>query len=227
LDADGALHDVDLLTGLTTGRYNRNPTDIGFWALVREDLETHDGDLLAQGFWALFWHRFGNWRMSVRPKPLRAPLSMVYRLMFKVTEWFCGISLPYTSIVGRRVRLEHFGCMILAPRSIGSDVVLRQNTTFGIARTQDLAGRPVIEDHVDIGAGVVIVGGVTVGRGAIVGANSVVARSVPPFAVVVGAPARIIRMRDPAELGDPVIVEAETALGYPDLVHPNRKVVVG
>jgi serine O-acetyltransferase len=188
--------------GLPDGSRNGNPAGIGFWALVREDYLTHGMDPLSQGFWALFWHRFGNMRMDVRPRVLRAPLTVIYRVMFKVTEWLCGIHLPYNCQVGRRVRLEHFGGMILAPYSIGSDTVVRHNTTLGIARTSDLAGRPVIGDHVDIGAGVVIVGGLTIGRGAIIGANAVVTRSLAPYAVAIGAPARVIRYRDPAEIGD-------------------------
>ena len=185
------------------GTENCNPPGVGFWALVKEDFLTHSSDLLSQGFWVLFWHRFGNWRMSVRPRLLRLPLSLLYRIMAKLCEMLCGIMLPYTVQVGRRVRLDHFGGMILVPRSIGSDVVLRQNTTLGIASTRALDARPVIEDHVDIGAGAVIVGDLTVGRGAIVGANAVVARSVAPYAVVAGVPARFIRWRDPEEIGDP------------------------
>lgn len=53
----------------------------------------------------------------------------------------------------------------------------------------------VIEDDVWIGAHVVVLPGVTIGRGAVVGAGSVVRDNVPPFAIVVGAPARIIRYR--------------------------------
>ena len=50
---------------LNRGDRNRNPPGIGFIALLREDLRTHDGDLLEQGFWAVAVHRFGNWRMGI------------------------------------------------------------------------------------------------------------------------------------------------------------------
>lgn len=136
--------------------------------------------------------------MSVRPRPLRMPLTLIYRIMFKVCEWLCGIKLSYNVPVGRRVRLDHFGGMILGARSIGSDVVLRQNTTLGVASRDDLNAKPMIQDGVEVGAGAVIVGDIVVGRGAVVGANAVVTRSVPPGAVVGGVPARILRAPDPA-----------------------------
>ena len=186
---DPSLHDDIHNTGVA----NRNPPDLGLMALVAEDYRTQGDGLFSQGFWALFWHRFGNWRMSVKPKALRAPLSFLYRFGARMTQWFCGIDLPYTVNVGRRVKLEHFGGMILVARAIGDDVTLRQNTTLGIARTDRLRDWPVIGDGADIGAGVCILGAVEIGRDAKVGANAVVLKDVPEGAVAVGVPARIVR----------------------------------
>lgn len=183
------------MTGGTTsnpGDRNRNPDVLGFWALVAEDFDTHDRDILAQGFWAVFWHRFGNWRMGLRPRLLRLPFTLVYKAMYKVTQWVCGIDLPYTVILGRRVRIEHFGGMILVADRIGDDVLIRQNVTIGIIGPEDLYHRPVIEDGVQIGAGAVIVGDVRVGAGAVVGANAVVVRDIAPGVRVGGVPARPI-----------------------------------
>jgi len=178
------------------GFANMNPSDISYWQLIVEDFRTHHSDPFAQGFWTLFWHRFGNWRMGLRSRLLRAPMTLVYRVMYKFTQWSCGIDLPFSVIVGRRVKLEHFGGMILVAEKIGNDVILRQNTTFGNPGDDRRHERPVIEDGANIGAGVVIIGAVTVGQDAFVGANAMVNKDVPPGAIVAGVPARVIRMRD-------------------------------
>lgn len=184
----------------TLGEFNQNPRGISFLSLLREDLRTHENDLFSQGFWAIAVHRFGNWRMSVRPKLVRLPFTIIYKVLYKLVEWLCGISLAYTVKVGRRVRIWHHGGMILGALSIGDDVHIRQNTTFGVARRGD--GRwmkPIIEDRVDIGAGAVIVGPVTIGHDSSIGANAVVLSDVPPNSIAVGVPAQVRPRRKPAE----------------------------
>jgi serine O-acetyltransferase len=133
--------------------------------------------------------------MGVRPRLLRAPLSFLYRAGTRCTQWFCGIELPYTTSVGRRVKLEHFGGMILVARAIGDDVIIRQNTTFGIASANGPKLRPTIGDRVDIGAGAVLLGGITIGEDTHIGANAVVTKSLPAGVVAAGVPAKVIRQR--------------------------------
>lgn len=174
------------------GARNLNPPGIGLLSLLREDLRTHDDKICEQGFWAVAVHRFGNWRMGL-VKPLRIPCTLVYRFLFKWVEWTCGITLPYTVKLGRRVRIWHHSGMILHAASIGDDVHIRQNTTFGIARKDKLFELPVIEDRVDIGCGVAILGNVTVGHDSAIGANAVVLKDVPPGSVAVGVPAKVIK----------------------------------
>lgn len=194
-DADSARFSTRrYVTEAERGRVNANPSEIGFRALVAEDFRTHERDFFSQGFWALFWHRFGNWRMG-RSKPVRVPLTVIYRVMYKLSQWICGIDLPFSVVVGRRVKLEHFGGMILVAERIGDDVIIRQNTTFGIAGLDDLNGRPSIGDRVEIGAGAVVVGRLNVGADTIIGANAVVTRDLPAGVVAGGIPARVIRDR--------------------------------
>lgn len=177
------------------GKDNQNPEGIGFWALIGEDARANEG-VFSQGFWALFNHRFGNWRMGLKSRFLRAPLSLVYRIWYKWTQITCGIDIPYTTKVGRRVTLEHFGGMILVAREIGNDVTIRQSTTFGVKNKEDLAGKPIIGDHVDIGVGAVLIGHIRIGDHAVIGANAVVTKDVPPYGVAVGVPAKVVKIKN-------------------------------
>lgn len=177
---------------LKPGARNMNPAGIRLVALLAEDFRTHDRKLFEQGFWAVATHRFGNWRMGL-PKLLRMPCTLLYRFLEKWVQWTCGITLPYTVILGRRVRIWHHGGMVLHATRIGDDVHIRQNTTFGIARRDQLHQLPIIEDRVDIGCGVVILGNVTVGHESVIGANAVVISDIPPQSLAVGIPAKVVK----------------------------------
>ena len=113
------------------GLFDRNPEGVSFWQLLKEDYRTHESEFFSQGFWAIAVHRFGNWRMGIRSRLLRLPFSVLYKLLVKCVEWFCGISLNYTVILGRRVRIWHQGGMVLGALSIGNGVHIRQNVPFG------------------------------------------------------------------------------------------------
>ena len=179
------------------GEINQNPVGMSLFEIWAEDFRTHERDLFSQGFWAIALHRFGNWRMD-RPKIIRMPLSLLYKILYKFVEWTCGISLNYPVRVGRRVRIWHHSGMILGARSIGDDVHIRQNTTMGVARRGDhRSQKPIIQDRVDIGCGAVIVGPITIGHDSQIGANAVVLKDVPPYSVCVGVPAKVIKTLDP------------------------------
>ncbi len=183
---------------------NQNPRGIGFLALCREDFRTYQGNFAEQGYWAILVHRYGNWRMDIRPKLVRIPFSIVYRILYRLVTYLGGISLPQYVRVGRRVRIWHFGGMILHAKSIGDDVQIRQNTTFGLVREGHLNEFPVIEDRVDIGCGACILGTIRVGHDSVIGANAVVVKDVPPGATVVGVPGRVIKQRSVDEAGRPI-----------------------
>src|SRR5687768_10817589 len=198
------------------GEANHNPVGLSLWELLREDFVTHDRDLFCQGFWAIALHRFGNWRMKIRPRVLRVPFSILYKVLYKFVEWTCGISLNYTVKLGRRVRIWHHSGMILGALSIGDDVHIRQNTTFGVARRGDHRSlKPTIEPRCDIGAGAVIAGAITIGHDSIIGANAVVLKNVPPYSVAVGIPAKVIKTLKPeiheAPLAASPFIEPKTA----------------
>jgi serine O-acetyltransferase len=164
----------------------------GFWTLLREDYVAHDRDWTRPGFQAVAVHRFGVFRMRVRPKLARAPLSVLYRMLFRAVRNFYGIELPYSVQLGRRVVFEHqHGIVVHGDTVIGDDCIVRQGVTLGIRRMDGLDQAPVIGNSVNIGAGAKILGHVTVGDGAAIGANAVVLDDVPAGALVTGIPAKV------------------------------------
>jgi serine O-acetyltransferase len=159
---------------------------------IGEDLTAHGGDSTKPGFRAVAVHRFGVWRMTVSPKLLRAPLSILYRFLFRYVRNHYGIELPYSAVVGRRVVFEHqSGIVVHGATVIGDDCIIRQNCTFGIRRMDRLNEAPTLGRGVDVGAGAVILGGIHIGDQASIGANAVVLQDIPPGALAVGVPAAI------------------------------------
>lgn len=178
---------------MQAGEHDANPTTVPFWALVREDYRTHGCRLSSPGFWALAVHRFGNLRMRARG-PLRPPLTLAYRVAHQGVIMLWGIDMPYSVPIGRRLRICHHGSVHLGAWSVGDDVTIRHSTTIGVAGVVDRALRsPIIGNNVELGPGATVIGTVTVGDGAYVGANSVVLEDVPPGGTAFGVPARIRR----------------------------------
>lgn len=161
-------------------------------ALIAEDYRSHGRDWTRPGFRTLFWHRFGVWRMGVRPKLLRAPLSMVYRWGFRHCRNVYGIEIPYSATIGRGVIVEHQGGIVVHGATIiGDGSIIRQNCTLGLRSLDRLDDAPIIGKRVNIGAGAVILGRVMIGDDAAIGANAVVMQDVPAGALAVGVPAVI------------------------------------
>ena len=77
-----------------------------------------------------------------------------------------------------------YGIVIHSRAVLGAGVVILHQVTVGARNIDDLA--PVIEDNVFIGAGAKVLGGIRVGRHAIIGANAVVTQDVPPGSTVIG-----------------------------------------
>ncbi|MFZ4537051.1 serine O-acetyltransferase [Propionivibrio sp.] len=167
--------------------------------LLREDWKTYDKDISRQGFWVMCVYRFGQWRYRLHPALLRKPFSFVYRVLRTLCQIATGIELHCETRVGRRLLIEHFGGIIISGDTvIGDDVVIRQGVTIGLMHTGQ-RGAPVIGNRVDIGAGAKILGAISIGDDAVIGANAVVIRDVPAGALAVGVPARIKLKRRQAE----------------------------
>jgi serine O-acetyltransferase len=176
-----------------TGETNQNPPGMSLWELFREDWRTHES-LFAQGLWAITVNRLGNWRMGLRSRLLRGFFTILYRISYRIVHWTCRIEMPYIVKVGRRVRLWHHGGCVLGARSIGDDVQIRHNVTFGLSGHGDpVTEVPIIEERVVVGAGAAILGRIRIGHDSLVAANAVVTRDVPPHSLVGGIPGKVLK----------------------------------
>jgi len=121
------------------------------------------------------------------------PVMIAYRFLM---EYIMCIELRPRTQVGPGLILEHgFALVVNDQTLIGRNVHLRHSITLGCVKRADgsQGPSPVIEDDVEIGANACVIGGVRVGRGAKIGAGAVVVKDVPPYAVVGGNPAIIIK----------------------------------
>ena len=148
---------------------------------------------LTQGFWASVVYRACHALVEWLPGGvLRGAAKTLSAILQKMVEIVTGICLPRDADIGGGLYLPSFGAIILARGSIGENCTIEQNVTLGIAGRGEERGLPTIGNRVFIGAGSMIVGKITIGDDAYIFPGSVVTRSVPPRAVVMGYPARLV-----------------------------------
>lgn len=170
-------------------------TPLTLWQLIQEDWISHGRDWTRPGFRAVAVYRFGVWRMTVQPKILRAPLSILYRMLFRKVRNTYGIELPYSARLGRRVVFEHQGDIVIhGDCVIGDDCIIRQGVTMGLRHLDRLFDAPMLGDRVNVGAGAKLFGKIAIGNDVNIGANAVVLSDVPAGATVVGVPAKVVKL---------------------------------
>jgi putative colanic acid biosynthesis acetyltransferase WcaB len=126
----------------------------------------------------------------------RTKILLVFFFLYLVfyrffMEWVLGIEITWNVRIGDNFKLYHGQGTVVHPGTIiGSNCTIRQNTTIG---TNGESGAPVIGNYVDIGPNVCIIGDITIGDNVIIGAGSVVVKSVGSNCTVAGNPARVIK----------------------------------
>jgi serine O-acetyltransferase len=152
----------------------------GLWQEIKEDWNAHGRDRTKPGFRAVAVERFGVWRMQVEPKLMRAPLSILYRSLYRKIRNTYGRDWPYTVKLGRRVVVEHQSAVIIHGNcTIGDDSIIRQGVTLGNRYLDKPLESPQLGDGVNVGAGAKILGKVNLGDDLNIGANAVVCSDIP------------------------------------------------
>jgi serine O-acetyltransferase len=126
---------------------------------------------------------------------LNAGVPLVPRAMSMVSRSITGVEIHPAARVGRGFFIDHgSGVVIGETAQIGRDVTLYQGVTLGGTGFATGKRHPTIEDNVTIGSGAKLLGPITVGHGAKIGANTVVIHDVPPNSTVVGNPGHPVRV---------------------------------
>lgn len=151
--------------------------------------------LFLPGFRFILAHRIQRLLASIP-----AVGRIVARLYWARTCRRSGSEIAAIANVGPGCYMPHPYAIVLGDCTVGRNVVILQCVTIG-KRGDDAPRGPIIGDDVEIGAGATILGPITIGHGAKIGANSVVLKDVPAGAIAAGTPARILGAATPSSVG--------------------------
>jgi len=129
-----------------------------------------------------------------------AGFHLLARMASQVVRFLTGVEIHPAATLGDRVVVDHgMGVVIGETAEVGDDVHMYHGVTLGGNSPRPEKRHPTVEDDVTLGADATVLGDVTLGEGARVGAGAVVTDDVPPGATVVGVPAE--RVDDDEETG--------------------------
>ncbi|KRN33438.1 acyltransferase [Weissella halotolerans] len=148
--------------------------------------------------WLVFIYRLGRINLyyskphSVRKKIWR---KIYLKLNIKVTEGKLNSHLPASAYIGQGSKFFHpYGVIINSHAYVGGHSVFRHNVTIGNLG-QGSQDSPRIEYRASFGSGSTLIGPIHIGHHATTGANAVVTKSFPDYAVIVGVPGKNIRQK--------------------------------
>lgn len=159
------------------------------------------------GFHALLAYRLSHW-LKLRHVPI------LPRVISQLARWLTGVEIHPSAKIGTGFFIDHgMGVVIGETAEIGDYVTLFQGVTLGGTGKERGKRHPTLGNHVVVGAGAKILGGISIGDNVKIGANSVVLKNVPPNSTVIGVPARVIKTQgerlpdatmDQVNLPDPI-----------------------
>ena len=144
--------------------------------------------LCSSGFHALVMYRLFHFFYVHR-------YFLLARLLSALTRFLTGIEIHPGATIGSGVFIDHGSGVVIGETAVvGNNVVIYQGVTVGGTGKDKGKRHPTVEDDVMISSGAKVLGPFTVGRGAKIGAGSIVLGEVPPGATVVGVPGRVVRI---------------------------------
>lgn len=159
------------------------------------------------GFHALLAYRVSHW-LKVYGVPI------LPRVLSQLARWLTGVEIHPSAKIGTGFFIDHgMGVVIGETAEIGDYVTLFQGVTLGGTGKERGKRHPTLGNHVVVGAGAKILGGITIGDNVKIGANSVVLKNVAPNSTVIGVPGRVIKSKgerlpdatmDQVDLPDPI-----------------------
>lgn len=160
------------------------------------------------GFHALLAYRISHYLKSMG-------VPFLPRAISQLARWVTGVEIHPAAKIGTGFFIDHgMGVVIGETAEIGDYVTLFQGVTLGGTGKERGKRHPTLGNHVVVGAGAKILGGITIGDNVKIGANSVVLKNVPPNSTVIGVPGRVIKSlgerlpdatMDQVDLPDPII----------------------
>ena len=143
--------------------------------------------LTYSGFHALLSYRIAHWFWNRR-------IPLFPRIISQLARWLTGVEIHPGATIGTGFFIDHgMGVVIGETTEIGDYVTLFQGVTLGGTGKERGKRHPTLGNHVVVGAGAKVLGGIRIGDNVKVGANAVVLRSVPANSTVVGNPGRIVK----------------------------------
>lgn len=130
-------------------------------------------------------------KIPILPKILQRIIYILY-----------NAHIPCEATIGNGTLLGYggMGIVIHTNAKIGRNCMILQQVTIGTSvpffDMKKLHPVPIIEDNVYIASGAKILGGITIGTGSVIGANSVVTKDIPPHSLVLGIPGKVIKNID-------------------------------
>lgn len=168
--------------------------------VIKADLYRHGAGTDFRAFLRAYTHvpgfRFlyhlrcvAHYRGSLVAKPLYA----YHRLVQNHCRFRYGLDISPATAIGAGLYIGHFGGVVVSPYAVlGSNCNIAQGVTIGAISRGSKTGAPTIGDRVWIGAHAIVVGKITIGNDALIGPGSYVNFDVPPNAVVLGNPGKIV-----------------------------------